>query len=200
MTDSEQQLDEWLATADQALHRPAKPVSGSAVREVARQRSAVMRQRLTVAAVGAALLVTAGIWSWTSRDATVPVVAEPKGEQPVDRQPADPTQLVAEVEQMQRESKLLRQEIRLLQAQRRLQRLQHELELTRRYTASARSVEQSNTTAWSILVRMSDWQPRLLTEQERIQLERLARSFPQTTAESVAREMLATNEVSQVLF
>ncbi len=188
-TMQEKPLDQLLSAADQSLCPPATTISGSRVRELARQQSVRTRRQQIVTGAVMVLLVGSFLWLWQRQGAEAPAVAG-----------FNPEQVAAEVVQLRAERELLQQQLQLLVAERRLQRLQHELEMTRRFTVSATAIQQSNATAWSVLLNMSDWQRRLITAHEREQLERLVRSFPETTAESVARNMLASNEVSDVLY
>ena len=146
------------------------------------------RVRLAVAGTVAAVVMGVGMWKSIGRTHVG---------QPLDH--FDAALVAAEIDELQKEGQLLEQRLRVLDVERRLQRLQHELEMAQRFSVSAAAVQQTNATAWTMLLQVADWEQRAITEVERTQLEQLVRIFPKTTAESVAQDMLVTKEVPDAL-
>ena len=191
-------LDERLLSADGALCPRRAPTStvGEEIRTSAANRT---RRRNWLAIGGLIVCVGTAMWVW-DRDLSVgaPDVA-------ATQQPRFQAHEMEERRVFDRQDLRWQQTRRILALELRLERLQYRLASHQHWPNSAESVERENAAAWSVLVQLAPWderhrEQRKITYAEREQLERLIRAFPQTTAESVARNMLAKNEVSHELF
>jgi len=193
MNNSDQQLDRWLSDADQSLVRPGAAPTGDDIRRRSNQRQAVRLQRRR-AATGAvvAILLLAG-WRFL-----MPVVNQPPV---VARNNEDGTgQLLAEVQELQRQRQLIDDRLTLLDSKSRMGRMEFAVARLAGSLHSPETTYQRNRNTWTTLRQIANWRQGEIPDSRRWQLEMLADGFPDTVAGSFAQTMLTTDRIPDSLY